>query len=580
MFGEDGMKNPIRDAWNYLDPQTALEEGTAFRHRQPVLSPEKRKELMAASGMETPRSTFRSVMDIMAPYWTQSSKKEKTIAVGLMATSLAMTWWAVDMRVEFGEWMNAIGNTMQQIYQTVTAARPDIIKDAIPHYPALQDAMSKHEIWNGILHQFPDVTNIYFDPQFKGVIEANPHLAEILQKTPTMQQVFMQLPDFKEAVQQNPDLLNQLTALGTEIGNKSSELPRVQKMADNMLALAGGNFFKNTGNAISTVFNTVAHGGNPLGQPVREALSDAWKSRDMITIAGKFTAMAITSYKAAQYLTLRWRAWSTGYFGNKWTDSKAYARLKNNFNNIDNPGQRIQEDPRAFTDGAVALMTGVAGAAIALPKFSRQLWEMGTVGGVPHGFFWTGAAYAAFVTGLTLAVGKNLPEIQRNQQRREGDLRAELDRVHNNADVIAQNGGEDVENDLIKTKFKPVIKNSLRQIGTTVKLTVVDATSGNASISIPYLAATFAGIMTATASIGTASTLTYAFSMVTSSLSFVVNNFGTLAQMKATADRISTFNAAVETTRYIEEERHQAGLKVKIPSYPPGAGPSAAPKGP
>jgi putative ATP-binding cassette transporter len=135
------MKNPVRDAWNYLDPQTALEEGTAFRHRQPVLSLEKRKELMAASGMETPRSTFRSVMDIMAPYWTQSSKKEKAIAVSLLATSLAMTWWAVDMRVEFGEWMNAIGNTMQQIYQTVTTARPDIIKDAIPHYPALQDAM-------------------------------------------------------------------------------------------------------------------------------------------------------------------------------------------------------------------------------------------------------------------------------------------------------------------------------------------------------------------------------------------------------------------------------------------------------
>ena len=295
--------------------------------------------------------------------------------------------------------------------------------------------------------------------------------------------------------------------------------------------------------------------------------------------------MAIVSYKSAQHLALRWRAWTTGYFTNKWTRAKAFVRLKNSFNNIDNPGQRIQEDPAKFTAGAVSLMTGVMNSVMTFGSFFGMLWGMGSLMGVPHGMAWLSLGYASALTALTVGAGYKLPWIQRNQQRREADFRASVDKIHNNAELISQNNTEGVENELVKKRFRPVMKNSLREIGTQVKLIIVDATAGNVSIPIPYIAGAFA-VAAGTASMGTIQTLNYAFNRVTSSLSFIVNRFEQLSAMKATADRIYSFDQALELAHYIEEEKRQESKKItettedKPSESSPKAPPPNKPSGP
>ena len=83
-----------------LNPQTAIEDGWRYEHGRPKLSEIKKKELMDASSLETPRSTTRAVMGILAPYWTKSSLTERAIA----ATLLSRDALSILSNVSAGEW--------------------------------------------------------------------------------------------------------------------------------------------------------------------------------------------------------------------------------------------------------------------------------------------------------------------------------------------------------------------------------------------------------------------------------------------------------------------------------------------
>lgn len=560
------MAGPIRRFKDFFNPQAAVEGGWNYKHVPPTLTPAKRKELMDASSLESPRSTMRAITGVLTPYWTKAAVPERLMGAALLATSLAMTWYAVQITVEFGNWQSGLVNTTQQLFQTMIQSRPDIIADIVGQYGALQSVLEQDELLNQALMLYPDATQILRNPAFAELIGQTPGMAEMLQENPTLENLFLQFPSFQTALAENPNLMNELSSFRENITQDLLSRPDIQEHLDNLLSLAGGDFFKNTGNALSTSFNSVAdavRGGKmlePLSEDAKEALKSAWYSRDLVTIALKFTAMSIIAYKSAQFLALRWRAWTTGYYTNKWLGAKAFSRIKNTFNNIDNPGQRMQEDPAKFTGATVSLMTGVMGAGMTLTAFFGMLWGLGPVLGVPGGFAWIGLAYAASLTALTVGVGYKLPWIQRQQQRREADLRKALDNVDNNADLIAQNSTEEIEKALIKKRFKPVMTNSLREISTQVRLIVVDATAGNVSIPIPYLAASFAGVAAGTASMGTIQTLNYAFNRVTSSLSFIVNRFDQITAWMATAQRMYMFDLAVDASYQIEKEKKEQGL--------------------
>lgn len=574
------MRNPFRKLMEIFNPQSAIEEAWQYRHQAPILSEERRKELMENTALETPRNTFRSVMSILKPYWTEASAKERAIGASLLATSLFMTWYAVQITVDFGHWQSGLTNTVQQLFQSMMSSRPEIFADLIQNYPAVQDVLTNDQTLSQILGKYPDATSITWDPTFRELLAANPGYAEILTQNPTMEDVFVNYPGMAEQIAQNPEILEQFKSFGNELSGELSSLGTAQEHMDTIWKLAGRDFFHGWGDALSATFNSVSNAftspdvlnalKNPFDEASREALSDAWNSKDLATIALKFTGMAIISYKAAQYAALRWRAWTTGYYTNKWTTSKAYSRLKNQFNSIDNPGQRIQEDPAKFTAGAVSILTGGANSTIQLASFWGMLYGMGTYFGVPGGMAWLSVAYAGALFGLTYAAGRKLPGIQREQQRREADFRGSLDSIHNNAELIAQNSTEDIESDLVRKRFKPVMTNSVREIGTQVKMILVDSTAGNLSIPIPYVAGAFA-VAGGTATMGTIQTINYAFNRVTSALSFFVNRFEQFSLMKATADRIYLMDQAIEASHYIEEEKRIESEKASNGMLPPPA---------
>lgn len=578
------MQNPFKKARYNLSLQSAIDEGFAYDHRPPEkLSEQKRKELMETSALETPRSKIRSLVGVLAPYVTKASTKEKIFAVTLLGGSLFLNQFSVEMTVDFGNWLSTMTNTVAQGWNAAFSSRPDIIADMMNNYPMLQEALNTSPLATEMLLNYPDATKILQDPAFRDLISQNPGLLQTLQGNPTIEQVFMQHPDFAAKVAENPELLERLGDFRDELGQKLQELPAIKKTTADLLHLCGGAFLENSWNFLSTSFNSAVQNisvSDMLNKPIealqalqspwndqtKAAFDQMWQSKDMTTIALKFTAAAIASYKASQYLILRWRSWSTGYYTGKWTSSKAFARLKSTFNNIDNPGQRLQEDPGHFSGASVSLMTGVVGAGMTLEAFGGMLYGMGPVFGVNGGFLLIGGAYAATVLGLTTLAGYKLPGIFRNKQRVEANLRRSTDNIHNNAEQIALTNSESTEKDLVKKRVTPVMKNSVREIGTQVKMIVVDATIGNVSIPLPYVIAWIAAVSAGTASFGTVQTLNYAFNRVNSSLSFIVNRFEQISNWIATSQRIYAMDKAMDASHYIEEEKRQLSAAIPPPA--------------
>ncbi len=583
------MAGPLKKLRDIFSLQSAIDEGFNYKHKAPVISPERKKELMESAALTTPRSNFRAVVGVLEPYIKKSSVKEKLLVTTFLAGTLYLNHFSVDMMGAFGDWIGGLVNHVAHLWNVVVENRPDMIADMIGNYPALQDSLTADPMLNKLLLAYPDETAVFRDPQYQALLQeletldmdsprfkAIKEFQSVLQQRLPVEEWFKAFPGlqegagFKEKFSTGTEnILNQLTGLKDTLGLQLQKLPEIIKTLQTMLMTSGGDFLYNVGNTLSTAFNSVAEKGTLFNADLKAALSKMWNSNDMATIALKFTGAAIAAYKMAQYVVLRWRSWTTGYYDGKYKTSKTFARIKNMFNNIDNPGQRIQEDPEKFTAASVSLLTGVTTAIFTLQKFSGKLWNMGPVQGVDGGFFMIGAAYAAVLLAVTGGVGYKLAEIYRNKQRVEANLRRATDNVHNNAEQIALTDSAEIEKDIVQKRVTPVMENAWREVGTQVKMTIVDSTVGNVSIPLPYLVASFAAVASGTASFGMVQSLNYAFNRVNSSLSFIVNRFDQISNWIATGSRMYTFDKAMDASLYIEEEKRQAGLNAVIPQQAP-----------
>jgi vitamin B12/bleomycin/antimicrobial peptide transport system ATP-binding/permease protein len=218
-----------------------------------------------------------------------------------------------------------------------------------------------------------------------------------------------------------------------------------------------------------------------------------------------------------------------------------------------NPDQRMHEDARRLTELSADLGIGLVQAAILLITFVGVLWTLSAdfafvVGGrpvsIPGYMVWAGILYAASASLLTYLVGRNL--IGRNARRyaREAELRFSLVRVNEHIDAISLVGGEDEEAKRIKLDLAAVLSAMRGLVIGHTNLTWVTAGYGWLTIVAPILVAaplyfsggvTFGGLMMAAG----------AFLQVQTSLRWFVDNFGAIADWRATLLRVAGFRRAM-----------------------------------
>lgn len=295
-------------------------------------------------------------------------------------------------------------------------------------------------------------------------------------------------------------------------------------------------------------------------------------------LAFGYIVVAVYRFYLTQLLEMRWRAWMTSHYLQRWLAGQAFyrmelARFSRDGATPDNPDQRIQEDLNLFTTYSVSLSMGLLNALVTLASFVGILWGLSggfafSVAGRSYeiaGFMvWAAIAYCLAGSVITHYIGRPQIALNFRQQRFEADFRHHMVRVREYSEAIALDKGEQVERQHLDRRFLSVLANYLRLIKAQKNLIWFTTFFGQAAVVFPFLVSAprfFSGAI----QLGELMQISSAFSQVQESLAWFVENYSVLAAWRATADRLTSF-----------EESFQAQAQAQRPEVATGASTLAA----
>ena len=291
-------------------------------------------------------------------------------------------------------------------------------------------------------------------------------------------------------------------------------------------------------------------------------------------LAALFILNAVARSVVSPYLRLRWRRWLTGHYVSHWLQGRGYYRIELQ-RSVDNVDQRIAEDLNYLGLYTMQLFLGLLTAVATLFSFIFILWELS--GPLNLGFigldvtvpgYMAVAALAYAIVGSVLAnyVGRRLIPLNFMRQRYEANFRFSLVRIRENAEGIALYRGEIEEANGLNASFADVFANGWRVLLTQVQLSFYQSGYGQMAIIFPYIVTAprfFAGAITLGVMMQTAS----AFGQVQGALSFFVDNYTTLAELRAVIDRLKGLRTAVDekapTAIDVESDSDRADVAVR-----------------
>ena len=200
------------------------------------------------------------------------------------------------------------------------------------------------------------------------------------------------------------------------------------------------------------------------------------------------------------------------------------------------------------------LVLGVIDAVATLISFLFILWQLsgslslgflGIDANVPGYMVWVALVYAFVGTWLANMVGRRLIPLNFAQQALEADFRFSLVRVRENAEGIALYRGEPAEQENLVARYQAVFMNGWRVLYTSLQLAFYQTGYAQIAIIFPYLVTGprfFAGAIT----LGVMTQTAQAFGQVQTALSFFIDNYATLAELRAVMDRLMGLRGAID----------------------------------
>ncbi|WP_159998984.1 ABC transporter ATP-binding protein/permease [Roseomonas sp. 18066] len=272
-------------------------------------------------------------------------------------------------------------------------------------------------------------------------------------------------------------------------------------------------------------------------------------------VAALYIMVAVYAAYLRQALDIRWRRWVTEHMLADWLRDRAYYRigLSAGKEGADNPDQRIAEDSKLFVSSALVLGLSLMNAVVTLFSYVALLWSLSgpmQVFGVsiPGYMVWVAVLYAAMGSWVSHIIGRRLIRLNFLQERVEADFRYALVRVRENMEGIALHGGEPQERQGLLGRFGAVIDNWWGIMRVTKQLSFFSTGYGQVAIIFPFVAAApayFSGAMPLGGLIQTSS----AFGEVQGALSWFVTYYPDLTNWRASVDRLTGFQHALEDAR-------------------------------
>ena len=271
-------------------------------------------------------------------------------------------------------------------------------------------------------------------------------------------------------------------------------------------------------------------------------------------LAAIYVTLSIYRTYLQQMLEMRWRIWLTKQYLADWLKDRVYYRLELEHLGTDNPDQRIAEDLRTFTGGALSLSLGLLRETVTVVSFVAILWSISgpldfdvgsTHVSIPGYLVWAALLYAIAGSIATYYVGRPLIRLSFQQERYEADFRFNLVRMREYAEGVALYNGEATERSGHLTRLERVRENWYALMYYTKRLGALTIGYAQAATVFPFFVVGhryFSGAIT----LGGLQQIANSFGQVQSSLSWFVDSYTTLAGWKASVDRLLTFHAAIQ----------------------------------
>ncbi|AXL48741.1 ABC transporter ATP-binding protein [Paraburkholderia caffeinilytica] len=270
-------------------------------------------------------------------------------------------------------------------------------------------------------------------------------------------------------------------------------------------------------------------------------------------LAFAFVGISVYNRYLRQMLGFRWRQWLTTRYLQEWLGDGTFYRIERD-RLTDNPDQRIAVDLASFATTTLSLTLDLLSTLETLVWFSTVLWSTagalaieigGTPFQIPGYMLWAAVVYAIAGSVLTNKVGHPLVSINYQLQRVEADFRFGLIRLRENAEQIAFYDGMRTEASTAQDLFGRIRENWWRVMKYTRRYSFVLNFYGQIAEIFPIAVASpryFAGLL----SFGTLMQIGDAFSSVSESLSWFINNYDTLVQWRATVNRLREFKRVMQ----------------------------------
>jgi putative ATP-binding cassette transporter len=292
-----------------------------------------------------------------------------------------------------------------------------------------------------------------------------------------------------------------------------------------------------------------------------------WQQLGRFTlIAFALIIIAVYKFYLTQLLIVRWRTWMTGHYLDRWLSHQAFYKLElarygsaaaavaapgkdGEQTSPDNPDQRIQEDLDLFTTRTISLSMGLLNAVVTLVSFVGILWSLsgafgftlsGTHYVIPGFMVWAAVVYCIVGSVLTHYIGRPQIALNFRQQRLEADFRHHMVRVREYSESIALDRGETVERRQLGLRFGDVLSNYISLIKAQKRLIWFTSFFGQAAVVFPFVVSAprfFSGAI----KLGELMQISSAFGQVQDSLSWLVDNYSSLASWRATTERLTSF---------------------------------------
>jgi putative ATP-binding cassette transporter len=330
----------------------------------------------------------------------------------------------------------------------------------------------------------------------------------------------------------------------------------------NKLLLLGGGLIVVIG---ATAFGQIRL--NAWNQPFYDALA----RKDLVAfgeqiivfavIAGALLALNVGQMWLNRMAKVKLREGLVRDLFDEWLEPRRAFRLASAGEMGVNPDQRIHEDARQLTELSTDLGVGLLQSSLLLGSFIGVLWILsdsvtfdmdGRSFVIPGYLVWSALAYAGAASWLSWRVGRPLIPLNAERYAREAELRFSLVRVSEHVDAITLQGGEADEKHRLNAELDRVLDVMRRIVGATTRLTWVTAGYGWFTIIAPILVAS-PGFFGGDLSFGGLMMAVGAFIQVQQALRWFIDNFGTIADWRATLQRVASFREAVMAVETLDK---------------------------